>query len=87
MTFPIARAHRAQGRSPFERRAADIWDKSVCPMFEAALAAYPDYHTAVLKHTRINFEHEIVRAFEDLSRLVIVETFDRPRVGGGDGKD
>ena len=67
----------AQAPSPFERRAAEIWDNSVRPLFEAALDAHQDDRAVVRRHTRVNFVKELARAFEHLSRLVIVTTFDR----------
>ena len=79
--------HAAQAPSPFERRAAEIWDNSVRLLFEAALNAHQDDRAVVLRYTRVNSVREIAVAFEDLSRLVMVTTFDRPRGGGVDGQD
>jgi hypothetical protein len=73
--------------SPFERRAADLWDNSMRLFFLAALEAYPDNPSAVLKVLRFNFVHQVAEGFAEVSRLVIIETFDRPRAGGVHGAD
>jgi hypothetical protein len=63
-TITAFQARRCSGRSearplaPFESRAADIWEASVRPLFEAALDAHPDNRAFRREQVRLQtFRH------------------------------